>query len=503
MRFGSRIPTIPTVDPLFNVGCMLDIPTGSYHLGKYGQSILNGGWGAITSIIGIGHSFKSTTLMKFLLAVTDRIAQVDTIVDDTENVGSYTRLNELAAHCINLSKINFCDPNDLRRDRFQITSSSMVDANGKVMLGDVFHDQVTKFAKEVYADKKAVYYTTPFRQGHDPVKIRKPTLISYDSLTKMRFSSIESGKKADCKLGDSERNTVDLDNGRLKTQLNNSLPGLSKLGEIRFSLTAHTQKDIKMEGKFGVDKPKLTHGKREYDIKGVGTSFIQINEVILDIQSVTKFNNDVAKTGVYYPLIDTDREENCKDLNLLTAVITRNKHGATGFVYKYVMSQREGLLEHLSMFKFIKDSSFYGLVGNDKRQTLVLVPEITVQRTTVRKAIDDSYKLRRALEVTSDLLQIYYLFSPEGKKLLCTPQELYTDLIAMGYNWDTLLSITRSFWVFEEEDNNNLPPLTTMDLLRMRAGLYVPYWLNPSYIEQSEGYLKEILTSIPKEQLRV
>ena len=155
------------------------------------------------------------------------------------------------------------------------------------------------------------------------------------------------------------------------------------------------------------------------------------------------------------------------------------------------------------MIFLIKDSSFYGLVGNDKRQTLVLVPEITVQRTTVRKAIDDSYKLRRALEVTSDLLQIYYLFSPEGKKLLCTPQELYTDLIAMGYNWDTLLSITRSFWVFEEEDNNNLPPLTTMDLLRMRAGLYVPYWLNPSYIEQSEGYLKEILTSIPKEQLRV
>jgi hypothetical protein len=132
----------------------------------------------------------------------------------------------------------------------------------------------------------------------------------------------------------------------------------------------------------------------------------------------------------------------------------------------------------------------------------MLLPDVSLQRTTLRKQINENYALRRALEITSEMLQMQYLFSPAGKQYLCTPEDLYNDLIAMGYDWDTLLNKTRGYWIFEEEDNNNLPFLSTMDLLRMRGGVYTPYWLKQPYIKQASGYLKEILSTIPESQLR-
>jgi hypothetical protein len=59
---------------------------------------------------------------------------------------------------------------------------------------------------------------------------------------------------------------------------------------------------------------------------------------------------------------------------------------------------------------------------------------------------------------------------------MCTPKQLHDDLVALGYDWDVLLK-TRGWWSMDN-DSQDLPPfLSTMDLLRMRKGLYHPYWL--------------------------
>ena len=48
----------------------------------------------------------------------------------------------------------------------------------------------------------------------------------------------------------------------------------------------------------------------------------------------------------------------------------------------------------------------------------------------------------------------------------------------MGYNWDTLLE-TRGYWVFDEElKEHPRKYLSTKDLLEMRIGKYVPWWLS-------------------------
>ena len=62
-----------------------------------------------------------------------------------------------------------------------------------------------------------------------------------------------------------------------------------------------------------------------------------------------------------------------------------------------------------------------------------------------------------------------------SSSIWCTPAELYQDLKDMGYDWDKLLD-TRGYWLINQYDKDNVPYLHTVDLLKMRKGLYHPWW---------------------------
>ena len=46
----------------------------------------------------------------------------------------------------------------------------------------------------------------------------------------------------------------------------------------------------------------------------------------------------------------------------------------------------------------------------------------------------------------------------------------------MGYDWDVLLN-TRGYWTLNQY-SHPVPYLSTVDLLKMRKGLYKPYWMD-------------------------
>lgn len=97
-----------------------------------------------------------------------------------------------------------------------------------------------------------------------------------------------------------------------------------------------------------------------------------------------------------------------------------------------------------------------------------------MQRTTVRGKIRDNPRLQRALEIQSEMCQMENLGFGQARGYLMEPKELYTKIKEMGYNWDELLE-TRGYWDFEENKNpKNF--LSTLDILRMAKGEYVPYW---------------------------
>ena len=51
----------PEIRPSLNIGCLFDILlTGTYFIGKHGESILNGGLMYVTGVGGRGNTFKST-----------------------------------------------------------------------------------------------------------------------------------------------------------------------------------------------------------------------------------------------------------------------------------------------------------------------------------------------------------------------------------------------------------------------------------------------------------
>jgi hypothetical protein len=153
----------------------------------------------------------------------------------------------------------------------------------------------------------------------------------------------------------------------------------------------------------------------------------------------------------------------------------RSKSGPSGNTIEIIVSQTEGVLPGLTEFNYIKDSGRFGLNGSLQNYALDIYPECKLSRTTVRGKLDKDSKLRRAMNITSELCQIQEYFKAQSE-YFCTPAELYKDLKELGYDWDMILSQTRGWWTV----NNEIHPLkflSAMDLLRMRKGEYKPYWL--------------------------
>jgi len=83
----------------------------------------------------------------------------------------------------------------------------------------------------------------------------------------------------------------------------------------------------------------------------------------------------------------------------------------------------------LLKFHYIKENSRFGLDGTLVNYNLTLYPEEKLGRTTVRESIDNDPLLRRAIKITSDLLQmkqIYKVLKNDNKEygLIPEPKEL-------------------------------------------------------------------------------
>ena len=73
MKLVPGFTPAPVVKAMINIGALYDIPTGFWVTGKHGESLLNGGLGAITGIVGIGNNFKSTIMHYMIMSAMDKI----------------------------------------------------------------------------------------------------------------------------------------------------------------------------------------------------------------------------------------------------------------------------------------------------------------------------------------------------------------------------------------------------------------------------------------------
>ena len=453
--------------PLINVGATIDIPTCSITTGAKGEKIINGGLSSIIGVVGLGNRFKSTILHFFMLRAMDRIE--DSVKDkifahtyDSEDNMSLNldRFDNLANRiCEYLPK------NPIMENIWVVISKSAMSANKWIK------EILYKLVEDKTKDKDAMIEFECFfdRETNKPLKMLYPTFIEIDSLTEFEpESTMDQLEKLDLE----KTNMLFMQQGLFKSKILKELPRLSNKANIYFLVTAHigTKKDV---GGNIYNKPDkaLQYLKQDEIIKGVSDKINFLTTHLWKANSSTLLIHQATKQ----PLFPRHKDDIATDLNLVKLQQFRSKTGTSGFVLELVVSQSEGVLPSLTEFYYLKQNK-YGFEGNDIRYQLVLLPDLTLTRTTIRPLLDSNPILRRAVNITSELHQLS-VYRSDLRPYMCDIKTLYEDLIKLGYDWNILLK-SRGWWTPKQYTKELPPYLSTVDLLYMRKEEYVPYWLD-------------------------
>lgn len=478
-KLGLDLKSIPPVRATINIGALFDIPTGSYQEGFHGESILNGGLPSFEGMVGLGNLGKSTFTWHTLLTANFRMGNLGSIlVYDTENTIEQWRIKEYINTVTG-------DVNNTWLEDGSVSIYGYADYSG-----DVFFDKIKDYLDNRKQEKN-LDVSTPFvdkRSGQkEMMKIKEPSFVFIDSLSRFETKDVLK-MQDDNSLGDSGANTMAMRQAAQRSRLVNELPSLCSSTGVYLAMTAHMGEKIELD-MYHQSPKQLSELKQGLKIKAP-PNFTFLTSVCWHLVGTQKLLN-TDKT-VLYPLDNNDKSLMNQDLNLVTLRVLRNKSGPSGATIDVILSQKQGILPTLSEFHYLKVNKRFGLPGNDRNYACALYPEVSLQRTTIRKSINEDDKLRRAINICSELLQICQLWA--GKfdgHLLCRPEELYEDIKKLGYDWDMILSKTRGWWTVEPNTTGKLF-LSTKDLLDMRAGKYHPYWLEDDKKTIKKQYLKEL-----------
>ncbi len=463
------IKPAPAIKPLFNIGALLDIPTGMWVHGKHGESILLGGLGQATGVVGPGNMGKSLLLDFMTLSCANRIFSAnDTFIQtyDSECNKHEHRLSTMASRF------------EYLKDRDILTNGEWLVVSKDRMTGDAWFDKLKEYIKQKEKAAKDITRETPFldRDGKSLIKMMIPTFTQIDSLSEFDTSATAKIQEENS-LGESGGNTIHMRAGLDKTRLLMEVPYLSGVGSNYFLMTAHLGEKMQMaSGPYqAVPVKKLQHLRSDLSVKGVSNKFFFLMSNCWQLLDAKPLVNQGTKAPEYPRDSVENNDTGSLDLSLTSIKQLRSKSGPSGYVIQLIVSQTEGVLPSLTEFHYLKDNDRFGLDGNLQSYSLDIYPDVKLSRTTVRSKIDEDPKLRRALNITAELSQMHQFHRGLGD-LLCTAKELYNGIKEQGYDWDMILSETRGWWTL---DNDKAPGkfLSTKDLLEMRKGLYKPYWL--------------------------
>lgn len=469
VKFDLLKQTYDQPDPvklLINVGACLDVPTGFFIKGIHGENILNGGIGGITAVVGRGNRYKSTILHYMMLAAMDRLFS-------TVQTSASTYDTEINIHEEALKRFILRFPN--LKDLGLIENGHWVLTDRTQYHGNKWHEKTKEYLKMKEANSKDLKCSTSFfdRVGK-PLSVTLPTFTEIDSFSEFDTEEIVRMQDEN-EIGDSGANMMHARLGLAKQRFMMEIPPVYSKVNHFLLITAQLGDSMQIASSPYAAPPvkKLQHMGQNDKIKGVSDKFFFLMNSCWHAKSATLLMTK-DKTPEY-PRDSSDINSGDTDLNLVTLVQLRSKSGPSGYEISVVVSQSEGVLPEMTEFHYIKNMERFGLTGSLQSYSLDIYPDVKLSRTTVRGKLDSDVKLRRALNITSELCQLIE-YKREYKALFCTPKELYEGIKEKGYDWDMILSNTRSWWCLEE-DKNPLKYLSILDLLEMRVGKYKPYWL--------------------------
>lgn len=469
--FTKKVNKTATMRPSFNLGCLFDIPTGKPVMGAKGETITNGGLHHTTGITGEANSAKTGNALRMLLTMLERYTVAEATTYDTEGTLPADRITGVAHQSApgliytdeEIANDDYLDDTSVKRHAFTDIS--------EYPDGSKFFSEFKDYG-QTRGRLKADYHDTPFLDSAGkPLRILAPSIAFIDSLSMFSSGSMtELQAKGD--IGTSVRNIEGLRDNMAKNQMMLELPKITTANGLYFIMTAHLGKQHQLDP-HAPPRKQLSYLKNDLKLKNVPEKFNFLVHNLWFLFSMKPLINKTTKAAEFPRDSEDNKSTSGSDLQMITCMNLRGKSGISGYPFDILLSQTEGILESLTEFYHFKKDKF-GIGGNDRNYYLELRPDVALSRTTVRKKLKEDAALRTATRITSDLLQIKQLwhFLPDG--LWCDPKTLYEDLTKMGHDWDKLLA-TRGYWTFDQY-TNPVPFLSTMDLLYMRQGTYVPYW---------------------------
>lgn len=475
----SKFKKSSQLRPMFNIGSLFDIQTGRYYKGKDGESILCGGLSRFTGVAGLPNMFKTVLSVYQLGVIMSRSELPLMMAHDTEATLTVARIQGIFSHFPELENKDLVEGHRLH----------FTDAD--TYTGNEWWMAMRDYATERRGDK-SILITTPFidEDTGENIQIPQPTMIFLDSLSGLQTEVVlDMYEKAE--VGEKGLNMVAMKSAGAKSQMIDQVTQVCGGSGVHFLMTAHVGQEYQLD-MYKPNIKRLKFLKGDLKLKKVPENFSFYTGNCWYCASLSPMMVDKMPE---FPRNEEDDLKGDTDLILISIINLRGKHGPSGIPFDIVVSQSEGVKMGLSEFVYCKGYDYYGISDRDGKSAkgkpnfrLDLFPQQNLTRRTIRSLLETDRRLARAMGITAEMCMMRNLWHDLEEGLLCTPAELYDDLLKKGYDWEILLD-TRGFWLPLEETGPHAKRnfLSTMDLLNMRATDWKPKWYDKAVKEKNKA----------------
>lgn len=464
--------------PRFPIHPLIDVVTGELMLGDKGDYILNGGYSPHMAINGKNNSNKTLIILSIIMTflIRFRDSGVDAQMFETENTLEFMRCMQIAMGMCKIMGLSDEETKYVREyilDNFTLRGSKDLGANA-------WYDEMNEISDaRIKSGKDKI--TLPFSDLRGkPVEVFVPHAVGLDS-----FSALEPEMVAEKFLdqntaGSSDNNTMYLKEANAKTQMLAKWLNQNPRASIYMFSSAHMGDNISLDPRSPPEKKNLFM-KQNHKLKNVPEKYYFYTTTMFFVNGASALVN--SDKVPQYPFSSSDKEKrDSKDI-LLEIIVLRNKFGQSGVFIPLVANQNMGIDWHLSAYDYCRKNK-WGFTGGDSSYVLDLMPDVKLSRSVARTKLAEDARLRRAVDITCEIHLLFrYKFDVVGSKYRCTPAELYEDIKALGYDWNEILDC-RGYYTLNHYDHP-VNPLGAFDILRMRVGEYVPYWMEEDKIPEA------------------
>lgn len=463
--------------PRYPVHPLIDVLTGELMKCAKGDYVINGGYSPHMAVTGMNNSNKTLIILSFIMTVVIRMmgSKVDAQVFETENTLEFMRAMQIAMGIANMLGCDDAMKELIKEyilDNFTLRGSKDLSANE-------FCKEMDTIA-EARIKSKTDLVTLPFKdmRGED-IQVYLPHFMGIDSFSALLPDVVLENYLEANEAGDGKNNMMYTRENSAKTQMLAKWVNQNPRSSIYMFSSAHMGKNLNLDSSAPPEKKNLFM-KQNHQLKNVPEKYYFYTTTMFFVNGASVLlNNDKVPQ---YPHDSNDKNKrDSKDI-LLEIIILRNKYGQSGAFIPLIASQNQGIDWPKSAFHYSKTLD-WGIGGNNTNYYMELLPDVALSRSVIHRKLLTDAKLRRVVDITCEMQLLFrYKFDSIDVKYRCTPKELYDDIIALGYDWNVLLD-TRGYYTLDHY-TNPVKPLSTFDLLRMRVGDYVPYWMEEKDIPE-------------------